>query len=476
MPGQSLRDYQVADLAFYIANPKAGNLSDPGVGKTPSVCVMQLYRWLEHKVGTAWIMPKSLLWKNYRELLRFTDFTPDDITIVDGTPAQIEKQLTSGAKVFLMGFRRFALSWRYLPSYVRAVDVDEFHMGFKSADSAACEALFHSFDSGHMKWFLPMTGTLVNGRLDSAYPAIKIIEPRYYASHKSFLNQHGIYDFDNKLVGWRNHEKLAHIFGNHFIRRTFAQIHGEQEIVHLPKVVEMHPRQREMYDEFHEAAVLDLERFYLDGTLPGVAYIRARQLMEHPNEFPDLTRPGTYFDVMKGTKPAKEDLLEIDLIDAKENGKPVIVFSSMVPQQRRIANLAEQLGMTCGLINGDTSAKERDRVDREFIAGRLDVLDCSPQCASVGYNWQFWGDKEVDHVIFMTLDYLDTTFLQARQRVIREKRSSPLRVSIYRYHDSIDDNVGSIIYRKSLDAHQVDPTRPVLDFFRPVGAASKIAA
>lgn len=106
-PNVSLRVDQVADLSIYIRDRKVLNLSDPGTGKTPSVCVMQYFRWNEEGNGTVWVMPKSLLRKNKRELLRFTNFNKDQVVIVDGTPKQVEAQLKSGAAVFLMGPRRF---------------------------------------------------------------------------------------------------------------------------------------------------------------------------------------------------------------------------------------------------------------------------------------------------------------------------------------------------------------------------------
>ncbi|MFU8865474.1 MAG: hypothetical protein ACNA7O_16300, partial [Rhodobacterales bacterium] len=61
MEQKELRDYQVADLAFYMATPKCGNFSDPGTGKTPSVCVYIWWLWHERKIRSIWTMPKSLL-------------------------------------------------------------------------------------------------------------------------------------------------------------------------------------------------------------------------------------------------------------------------------------------------------------------------------------------------------------------------------------------------------------------------------
>jgi SNF2 family DNA or RNA helicase len=462
---------QVADLAYYIANPKCLNLSEPGTGKTPSVVVMQWYLWDKLGVGTAWVMPKGLLHKNKRELHRFTHFEDKDVVILDGTPKQIEKKLSGEGKVFLMTFRRWTLSWKTLPKFVKACHIDEFHKGFKTPDSQACQSLFSAFKVGGYEHFLPMTGTLISGRLDSAYSAIHVVNPGYYMSYKSFVAFHAIKDINDKVIGWRNHKKLSEIFGRHGIRRLFKDIHGEQEVVYQTEIATMTGKHREMYDEFHENAVLELDKFFLDGTQPGVSFIRARQLMEHPNHFPDLTTPGEFVDILKGDLPNKLEMLDLHLEDHVNTGKPLIIFSALVPQQMQVKEMLEARGMRYGFINGqaayiDGIKTTRFEVDLAFQEGHIQVVIVSPQCADVGFNWQFCGTQEVDHEIFLTTDYLDTTFIQAVQRAIRGPRKTPLRVTVMEYADSIDQHILSIAYRKSLDANKVDPTRKVIQLSR----------
>src|SRR5258706_16400868 len=111
----TLRPFQIEDLGFYIhRGPRVANLSDPGVGKTPSVCVYMDYLWAEHSAKSAFVMPKSLLQKNYDELLRFTRFMPDNLVIIDGTKKQRDEQMRRPAKVFLMGGDRFRDDWMTL--------------------------------------------------------------------------------------------------------------------------------------------------------------------------------------------------------------------------------------------------------------------------------------------------------------------------------------------------------------------------
>ena len=89
-----LRPYQVQDLGFHIANPKSMNLSDPGCGKTPTVCVLAYYHWSRHGRKTVWTMPKSLLKKNKDEFLLFTEFEPEDIVILESDFAPLTKDWT----------------------------------------------------------------------------------------------------------------------------------------------------------------------------------------------------------------------------------------------------------------------------------------------------------------------------------------------------------------------------------------------
>lgn len=426
---------------------------------------MQWYLWKHHSIKTVWIMPKKLLHKNKRELHVFTEFEDGDVVIVDGTRKQIEEQISSGAKVFLMGFNRFHLSWKALPKEVMAVHVDEWHLGFKKINSGRTQSLIQ-FMRNHDRQFIPMTGTLINGELDTVYPAIHIINPNYYASYESFLNQHAIRDLDNKIIGWRNHEKLSKILARHSIRRLFRDVHGDVEVVPIVEVVDMTPKQREMYDKLEKEALLELDKFFIDGTQPGVSFIRARQLMEHPNQFPDLTNPGSFIDILPGDIPEKEGLLDVHLEDHRRTGKPIIIFSMLVPQQKRILQMLKDKGFRAELINGETSLKQGDAIDVAIARGELDAVVASPPSAGVGYNWQWWGKVECDHMVFMNLPYLDGDYLQAIQRAIRGKRHSPLRVSIFEYANSLDQKVAWIVWRKSVEANKVDPTRPVLQLSR----------
>ena len=125
----TLRPYQAAHLAFHIREKRSLNLSDPGTGKTPTACLYIQFLVQVKNASVAFVMPKSLLEKNYDEIFNFTTLTPEQVAIVKGTPKQRDKiYKQKGCKVFLMGFDCFAREWKKLPDDFDGVIVDEFHM------------------------------------------------------------------------------------------------------------------------------------------------------------------------------------------------------------------------------------------------------------------------------------------------------------------------------------------------------------
>lgn len=459
-----LRIDQQADLVFLFQNPRAMLLHEPGTGKTPTVCVNQFARWSTKQVRTVWVMPKALLDKNKRELMRFTPFVDSDIAIVDGDAKRVNKALGSGAKVFLVGPDRFRLSYGALPSDVRAIDVDEMHMCFKGGTSQRTLAFLHF--AGRCEQVVIMTGTLIDGRLDSAWPAIHAINPGYYPlGYRQFVNNHAILDEYEKPAAWRGHERVAEILGRHGIRRTFKSIYGEDAVVPQPQWVEMHPQQQTYYDQLESSAVVELDEVMIDGTIPGVNLIRARQILEHPESFPDpRTEGATRIDLMKGEEHGKLAVLRIHFEDHLRNGKPFLVFSAFPDQQKRIAAIATEMGLKIGLLNSEASTAKRAMVNTDFVAGRTQGIVGSGQIASVGFNWQFWGpDKvEVEHVIVASLSYSDSDFIQSYRRAVREKRQGPLRLTVLLYDCEVERRLCRRLQAKSLDAHKVDPTREII--------------
>jgi hypothetical protein len=353
------------------------------------------------------------------------------------------------AKVFICTFRFGATHWQRLFEVNPEIDlllVDELHMGYGGPNSELTESFY--WINRNVNRFVGMTGTLINGRLDSAFPAIHVIEPNYYGSFNGFMFDHAAMTDDyGRVIIWKNEDKVQKILDRHSIRRTFEEVYGKEDVVFFVENLEIGDEVKVKYDEFHEKAMLELEDGrVLDGTLPGVNLIRARQLLSHPET------------MLKGIPKwtPKDERIETIL----SQGKKTIIFASLQPEQERLLRLCrDELGLRAEMINGNVSGPQRDKIDAMAQRHELDVIIASGPTAAVGFNWEMF-----DIVVFASIDYLDVNVLQAYRRASRGTRTSTLRVIFLRYQDSVERKVFEIVKKKSQLANRVDATRPVLEF------------
>lgn len=355
----------------------------------------------------------------------------------------------SKAKVFITTFAFMREHWSHMIETHPDLDlllVDESHLGFKVASSSTTEAFFRV--SNYCSQLYIMTGSLIAGRLDNAFPVIHAIEPLYYGSHAGFLQQHATFiDSFGRVLGWKNEEKVTKILARHGVCHSFEDIYGKEPVAFFHEKVEVGEKCREEYDKFHVQAMLELENGeFLDGSQPGVAVIRARQILAHPETM----------GLAKGEFTGKDQRLTIFAAE----GQKMLLFSSLQPEQRRTYELLTSLGLKGGLINANVSKPERHRIDQAYKAGQLDFVVASGPTTAVGYDWEI-----TDHVIYVSPDYQDDNFVQGYRRGSRGTRKTTLRVTSLEYTNTIERRQYGILTIKSQLANKVDPSRPILQFY-----------
>lgn len=453
------RSDQIADLAYFINNSKAGLLHDPGVGKTVTAALYSEYCWKYQGWKSVWTQPKSILKKNYREILRFTDFKPEEVIIVAGSPAARIKQMCSpNGKVFLMSAQCWSSEWSILLHYhpeVKASIHDEIHLYYAGHESKRTQAWYVACRK--MQAIIPMSGTIIKGKLSSVYPILHVLAPQFYGSYEGFMAQHAVLDEYGSTIGWQNHEKLKNVLGATSIRRSFESIYGKQEPVIQMEVCDMNKAQQSAYDELEATSLLELEDRFLEANTPGVMSIRCRQIMAHPETF-GLIKPGDL--------TGKDEQMLIDIENHVESGERLAIFSPLIAEQERIVKLIQKAGGRVGLINGGVSGFKRQQIDEDFIAGKLQFVVGSAATCGIGFNWEF-----LNTIMFASLDYGDDTFTQAFKRGIRGKRTSPLLVKIFQYDNRIESRILSIVQQKMADYQQVDETKA--EVFKDAKKAAK---
>lgn len=445
-----LFDFQIETLAFYFSRRRSLNLSDPGAKKTPPTCVY-MGDLANRGIKSYFVQPKALLDKNLEEMLLWSGLKEEEVAIVDGTPSQ-RKAIMNRAetKVFLMGFKRFADDWQTMRAAhpeLNSVVVDEVHMGFANYQSARTKQLVKAMKQ--LDYFTGLTGTLIDGSPKTAYPMLEIIAPQYYRHYWAFLQQHAVKDDWGTIVGWRHHNKIKQILNQISIRYTFEQVCGKVKVDIQYDRCTMHPKQAKAYEEMETLALVELEDDFLEGEDPAINALRCRQILAHPESFGILN---------EGEMTGKDEHLAIHIEDAKQRGEQLIIFSSLIPEQERIAKMCNELGMKAGVINSNNQGKS-GQIDSAFRRGELRVVVCGPASASVGFNWGF-----VNHVIFASLDYKNSNFVQAYRRAIRGSRTKPLRITLMVYRNApVERRMFQVIDMKSRQSNKIDPSYEVLN-------------
>jgi len=450
------RPHQESDLIFAAGRDRSVNLSEPGTGKTPTACALTEWHVACNGNKVIWVQPNSLRRKNRNELLKFCNFEPEDVEILDKAQETLGKRKrldepradpdtgfvdyigTSVAKVFVVGYKFFSRYWERLVECHPDLQVligDEPHLpgGWTTHDSASTRAMFGFLR--HAKYFYPMTGSLIKGKLSNAYPIIAAIEPRYYGSFNGFIRQHaGFVDDYGRVLQWVNEDKVTEILQEIGVRHTFEEVYGKQARIYETELVEMGPQMYAAYREFEEMATLELENSFLDGSSPGVAAIRARQILAHP----ETLGIAGYNEVC-----GKDERLSIHAADHVDGGG-LLVFAALIPEVERSAQVLRDAGLRVGIIHGGVPTEKRSDIDEAYQKGDLDAVCATTDTAGVGYNWQ-----RTKTIVIPSLNYGDDSLEQAIRRGERALRDFPLRIIQLQYENSIDQHVEKIVKRKA---------------------------
>ena len=442
----SLRDYQVQDLAVAIRLKRSFNFSEPGTGKTPTFCAYAWYQWDRLGKKTVVVQPNHLRDKNRLEVLRFSGFKAHEVKVIEKVDETLgprkRKEFANACqetgyvnylddpdlKVMLVGFTFLKNNWEEMVKHHPEIDlvvVDEGHEGYKTYNSKASRELYALMD--RTECFLYCTGTPIDGRLDSCFTAIHIVCPQYYGSYLGFQNQHaGFIDDYGKVLFWQNEEKVTEIFNRHGVIHTWTEVHGEEKR-HMEIVddLQMKPEMAEAYNEFQEMACVELDGMFLDGSNPGVATIRARQIINCPH----------IFDIKERT--AKHEYLE----GLAQEG--MVVFGSMPEEVEANAEILREQGLRVGVMHGGVSHKKRVEIDQQYNDGELDAICATPAVAATGWNW-----NRTKIIVFTSLSYSDSNVEQAIKRGEREARDEHLMIYFLEYEKSVDQKVRKIVVKK----------------------------
>ena len=437
-PSFKPRDYQIEDLARMINSPRTGLGHDPGGGKTYIASMFTDYLHRVTGESIVWTMPGGIMAKNRNDILFSTNFAPEEVAIVQGTPDQRKAMYANdGIKVYLMSATGYANEWGALPFRVRHSIHDEIQLAYTTFNTKRTQDWITACKNKGA--VVPMTGTIIKGRLDSAYPTCHVIAPWAYSNDRQFLGFHAWYDENGKVIGWKNHDRLREVLSRSMIFRSFASIYGkENKVIQVQRCI-VGPKAWKLYKSLEEDALIELEDSFIDAGNPAVGAMSARQVLASPEKYEIDEKTG------------KDEALEIYISDHLKTGERLAIFSSFTAEQLRVVRMIEKMGGKVRHINGTVSYQDRQEIDRLLNANEIQFVVASAQTAGIGLNWHF-----LNTMVFCTIDYTDDSFIQAFRRGIRGTREIPLRIIILKYEDTIEDRIMHIVDRKSRDHNLVN--------------------
>lgn len=439
-----LRDYQKKDLEFHLSRDRSANLSEAGTGKSPTFSRYIYTRYLIDGCKTVFIMPGGIMKKNQEDVCEWSGWSEDEVVIVKGNKnKRLEIYKRNEIKCFIISADTFGKEWQILldnQPKINCCVVDEEHLLYSGHTSQRTQALYAA--SRKIKYFLFCSGTPLNGKFSSVYPILAIIEPRFYMNYQNFMNYHAVYDQFGRVVAWGRAEKLRNALNMISVRHTFKECYPKsQGYTMFYETAEIDENLKANYVQLETEALLELEDKNLDCDNPAVKAMRCRQLLSCPEAMDLELKPKTN---------GKDELLRVHLENAKEEGARLLLFSVFAAEQNRLKKLCEEVGLRVGVINGSVSNQKRGEIDVAFRNHDIDVVIGSPQTCSIGFNWQF-----AKEVIFLSMDYQDSSFLQGIQRLDRGSRDNPIPVYVIGYKTKVERRIMEIIKRKMKESVSV---------------------
>ncbi len=120
--------------------------------------------------------------------------------------------------------------------------------------------------------------------------------------------------------------------------------------------------------------------------------------------------------------------------------KPVVLFSSFVPEVLRIHRAIEKLGYDVGLVYGKTPKRSRPGVWKAFQAGKLDALVCQNSAGGVGVD--LW---KANHAIVSSLGYSSIVWDQLKARLDSRDKRVPGTIHLVQTEGTIDEDLYDLI-------------------------------
>ena len=277
-----LKPYQKIGVNTVMAARRFILADQVGVGKTPQAIGVMLKAWEEYNGDCALLVcPNRIKGQWKKELLAFTKLKEDDITIFDlptvcdkdpkprwntkecrvcGRFAECQanrdankrrKRQIAEAKVLICHYEGLRLNEADIIKRqfdVVVFDEASFLKNYQSKVSKSAVRLCHSLPPWGI--VLPMSGTIIENRIEEIYPIVSMVDDAALGPFPSFKSRYLILDYWGNVVSIRNEDELRKKLNSALIRRTIDDVWKERPpLVEMTRECTLLPYQAKVYEE-----------------------------------------------------------------------------------------------------------------------------------------------------------------------------------------------------------------------------------
>lgn len=380
------------------------------------------------------VSPKFVRFSWRNELIKWLDLDPEDINIIEGTPAQREKAAKDLKRFNIINYellrnRKDTAVKILTKTHWDTLIIDEAHR-IKNRKAQQTKGL-NRLKADHK---FALTGTPIQNKPDDLWSILFWIDPFLSGrSYWRFVNQFCEVNegfFGNEIVGLtkneHNLEALRKILDYAMIRRLSDDELPER--IDIPIKLDMNNKQAKLYKSVAKDIVVELtddEFMFIDSAL--VRLLRLQQTTSNPQLY-DASIDNPKFDFIK------------ELAEDNPEQK-FLVFSRF---KETINKLKEELGDTATVLTGDT--EDIDLVFEQYKTRQF--LLATIGAAGEGVDGL---QKYSDTVIFIDKNWSPEINNQAVGRLLRRGQENKVKVYDLQINNTIDEEVESMLQAKLAD-------------------------
>ena len=430
-----LRPYQRVDVSYLKHLDAAGIFNEQRTGKTPTTLTLLEEKGFKKIII---VVPAGLMLNWEDEVEQWTHLVP---YLAKGKKKQREKLYTS-LQEFLTGYC-LIISYETLrndltnilqlvaKTKTETIVLDEAHRlrSYSPNPKKGSQVAKAVMKIGHrIPHRYALTGTPVVKEGEEIWKILHFLYPDRFPGYWQFLDRYFEVKhngFGQEVKGYKRKDELQEILSLISVNRKRREV-----MKWLPRKqyqtikLEMNDKQRKVYESVRDTFVYE---DVIDAPSVLAQLTRLRQI---------ATAPG----LLVGDVPSEKEKFVLEWLQDHPN-ESIVIFGTFSSYLEKLQGKIEG----SELITGGVSKNERDRITRDFQAGRTKVLLANIKAAGVGLTL----DKG-ETIIFLDKEYNPSDNEQAEDRIVptSKERNHSMHIISLVMQDTVEEAIHGLLKHK----------------------------